>query len=190
MHDVGTFHRLARLYDLLMPPASPDTLAPGLAVASGSVDTVVDVGGGTGRAVSAIRDAAIVVDAAPGMGRAAQRHGHAAIRGRAESLPIADGHVDAILIVDALHHFEDAPAAIDAAFRAIRPGGVLVVREFDPATLRGRFLVVGEHLLGFDSQFFTSADLLDLFEAAGFDPTVVDAGFGYTVAGHKPEAQP
>jgi len=57
-----------------------------------------------------------------------------------------------------------------------------VVREFDPATLRGRGLVLGERIVGFDSHFYPPDDLRDRLTSAGFDATVPDRGFGYTVA--------
>ncbi len=183
MDDISTFDRLARLYDLAMPPVRYGPLAEGLVRAERPVHRVLDVGGGTGRAAAAIRPGAVVLDAAPGMLRRARSRGHAAVTGDATRLPVADRSIDAALVVDALHHIPDHPAVFAELERVLRPGGVVVIREFDPTTLRGRALVAAEHAWGFDSTFHAPAALADLLAGAGFDATVVDGGFGYTVTG-------
>jgi demethylmenaquinone methyltransferase/2-methoxy-6-polyprenyl-1,4-benzoquinol methylase len=182
--DVSPFHRFARLYDLGMWRAERTTLAAGFAVADRPVERVLDVGGGTGRASRALAGyETVVVDAAQGMLVQARGKGLVTVQGDAATLPVHDGSTDAVLVVDALHHMADPDGVFAAAHRALRPGGVLVVREFDPTTLRGRGLVVGEHIVGFDSQFWPPADLRDRLAASGFEATVVEGGFGYTVAG-------
>lgn len=182
-NDVSTFDRLAWLYDLAMPPARERPLAEGLARAERPVHRALDVGGGTGRAAAAIRPGTVVVDAAPGMLRRARARGHAVVAGDATRLPVADGSVDAALVVDALHHMPEHAAVAGELFRVLRPGGVAILREFDPTTLRGRALVAAEHAWGFDSTFHAPADLADLLTAAGFEARVLDGGFGYTVVG-------
>jgi len=67
--------------------------------------------------------------------------------------------------------------------RVLAPGGVLVVREIDPGTLRGRGLVAAEHLVGFDSVFYRPAALAERLQWAGLDPRIVESGVSYTVAG-------
>lgn len=200
--DVRFFDRLARLYDLLVPDARAAPLREGLALAERPVARLVDVGGGSGRAARAIgagdghgsaeRAAAperIVLDAAPGMLRRAREHGLETVAGDAGRLPFRDASVDAVTIVDALHHLPDAGAALDECSRILAPGGALVIREFDPRTLPGKGLVVGERLSGFGSQFFAPDVLADSVERAGLDVHVLDRGFGYTVAGVKRESQ-
>lgn len=213
--DVGTFDRLARLYDLAMPDAEPDVLATGLAYGDGDIHHVLDVGGGTGRAARVLAEAVrrsqapsspgrsrpspagtdeaarverprpLVVDAALGMLRRARAAGVEGVQGDAGTLPVRDGAVDAVVIVDALHHFPAAERAIADAARVLRPGGVLVIREFDRTTLRGRALGAVERAVGFDSTFYAATDLLDLVEDAGLASFLPDRGFGYTVVGVK-----
>lgn len=185
--DVGAFHRFARAYDLLMYDADPETLRVGFDRAERPVERVLDVGGGTGRASRSLAGVrSVVVDAARGMVREAREHGLDAVQGDAAGLPVADASVDAVVVVDALHHMADPDRVVAAATRTLRPGGVVVVREFDPTTLRGRGLVAAEHLVGFDSRFYPPEDLRDRLEAAGLRASVPDRGFGYTVAGVKP----
>lgn len=184
------FDRLAHLYDAVMPPARPGPLYDGLARADGPVETVLDVGGGTGRAARALEPTPVVVDAARGMLARARARGLGTVQADAGGLPVADASVDGVMIVDALHHFPDATAALEAAAAALRPGGVLVIREFDPGTVLGRLLVAGERVVGFDSTFHAPDELATLVGEAGLEATVLDRGFGYTVVGRRPRATP
>jgi len=185
--DVATFDRFARAYDLVMPSADADALASGLERAERDVNRVLDVGGGSGRGARAISATErIVVDAASGMLRQAYRRGLQAVQGDAAKLPIEDGSADAVLIVDAFHHMPDRDGVISSASRVLAPGGVLVVADFDPSTMRGRALVAAERLVGFGSQFDTPDRLCDRMADAGLSATIVEDGFGYVVAGVAP----
>lgn len=182
--DVALFDRFARLYHACMPAADAGVLGEGLALADREVDRVLDVGGGTGRAARAIDvPRSVVVDAAAGMLAEARREGFEAVQADAARLPVRDSSVDAVVIVDALHHMADHEAVLGEARRVLRAGGVLVIREFDRATIRGRALVAAEHLVGFDSRFFTPDELASAVATAGFQARVPDRGFGYTVVG-------
>ncbi|TQQ80296.1 class I SAM-dependent methyltransferase [Halonotius roseus] len=200
MHGVGDgrfFDRFARLYDWVMPAADRQSLAAALARADGDIDRVLDLGGGTGRASIAV-DAGerTVVDVsrpmltrartrtASGPGRPTDPPGPlGAVQGDAGRLPIGDDAVDAAIIVDAFHHMPQQAAVVAEANRVIRPGGVLVVREFNPSHPLGWLLVRAEHAIGMKSTFYTPADLADLLTDTGFSVDVLDAGFEYTVVG-------
>lgn len=190
--DVGFFDRIAPLYDAFMPPARAEDLRAGLAFAHRPIERVVDLGGGTGRASRTLRTAGldpVVFDYSAGMLRRARDYEIPGVRADAATLPIRDASVDAIVVTDALHHFPDPGAAVREAARALAPGGVLVVREFDPSTRRGRALATLESVARMDSQFFDAETLAATFDDAGLRGHVVDPGFGYTVAGVKPTAE-
>ena len=187
--DVRFFDTVAGLYDHAMPPAGTEDLQAGLAFAHRPLERVLDVGGGTGRAARALRSRGIeptVVDLSSGMLARARAVGHPTIRADVRSLPVADGAVDAVVVTDALHHFPEPERALAECVRVLGPGGVLVVREFDPTSLRGRVLVSLEHRFGMDSRFFDPEDLAGLLADAGLRSYVVKPGFGYTVVGVKP----
>ncbi|MFC5133979.1 MULTISPECIES: class I SAM-dependent methyltransferase [Haloferacaceae] len=183
--DVRFFDRIAPLYDLVMPPANGAALSAGFDRAERPIDRLLDVGGGSGRASAALTGPDVtVVDVSSGMLRRARNaRGLSAVAGDAGRLPFRDGSVDAVMVVDAFHHLPDREAALREAGRVVAPGGVLVVREFDPTHPLGRLLVAAEHAIGMGSRFSTPDALADDMEAAGFDPAVVDRGFGYTVSG-------
>lgn len=187
--DVATFDRFARVYDMMMPSARQSKLDAALARARRPVQRVLDVGGGPGRAARAIEASCrIVVDPAQGMLRQARAHDMQAVAGDGSRLPVRDESVDAIVVSDALHHIADQRGVLQEATRVLRPGGVLVIREFDPTTVRGRALVAAERLWGFDSTFTSPDALYADVEAVGLEPTVVERGFGYTVAGVNGDA--
>ncbi|MFW5916863.1 MAG: class I SAM-dependent methyltransferase [Halorubrum sp.] len=183
--DVRLFDRMAPLYDLAMPPASGEALAAGLDHATRPIERLLDVGGGTGRAAAALTGPEIaVVDASLGMLRRARgTRGLSAVAGDAGRLPFRDASVDAVTVVDAFHHLPDQGAAVREAARVIAPGGAIVIREFDPAHPLGRALVAAEHAIGMASRFREPRDLAGALADAGFDPRIVDRGFGYTVVG-------
>ena len=187
--DVGFFDRVAPLYDRVMPPANGAALAAGLDHATRPIDRLLDVGGGSGRAAAALTGPEItVVDASTGMlGRARGVRGLSAVAGDAGRLPFRDGAMDAVTVVDAFHHLPDQAAAIREAARVLAPGGALVIREFDPSHPLGRALVAAENAVRMASRFRTPRDLAAALDDAGFDPRIVDRGFGYTVVGVRRE---
>jgi len=187
--DVRFFDRLAPLYDLAMPPADGEALAAGLDHATRPIERLIDVGGGSGRAAAALSGPDIcVVDASREMlARARGRRGLSAAVGDAGRLPVRDASVDAVTVVDAFHHLPDHDAALREAARVLAPGGVVVIREFDPTHPLGRWLVAAEHAIGMASRFRAPGDLAADLSDAGFDPRIVDRGFGFTVAGVKRE---
>ncbi len=182
--DVRQFDRFARFYDWFTPSVDASVLREALALADGDVTRVLDVGGGTGRASRALSlPERVVVDASAGMLREARARGLDTVRADAATLPVRDDAVDAVLVVDALHHVGDRAGAVREAARVLRPGGVLVVQEFDPTTLRGRLLAAWEYLVGFDPTFDPPAALAEVIAAAGFEVRTLNEGFNYTLAG-------
>lgn len=185
--DVKQFEWIAPAYDHFTPEVDDSTLRDALELADRPIERILDVGGGTGRAARAIHaDRRIVVDPALGMLERAREHDTEPIRADGATLPLQDASVDAVLVVDALHHISDRHGTLRDAHRVLRPGGVLVVVEFDPTTVRGRLLAATEHLVGFDSTFQPPGHLRDDMERSGFDTTITDRGFTYTVTGTTP----
>lgn len=98
---------------------------------------VADLGCGTGEAVATLAPVvrrAIGVDREPGMIEAARSRceglSNVDLRlGDLDALPLADGEVDAALVMLVLHHAPDPSAALREAARVVRPGGRLVLLD-------------------------------------------------------------
>jgi ubiquinone/menaquinone biosynthesis C-methylase UbiE len=186
--DLWFFDRVAPLYDRLMWRADPAPLERALATADRPVERVLDLAGGPGRVLDALDlPASVLVDASRPMLAGAAGKGHAAVLGDAGRLPLADASVDAVLVVDALHHLPDRPAALAEAARVLRPGGVLVVREFDPGTVRGGAIALGERAARMDSSFWRAEHCAEAVTEAGLDGEVLEPGWTYTVVGTHPD---
>lgn len=186
--DVRFFDRVARLYDVLMPPPRMDWATHAFAFADREIDRVLDLAGGTGRVADALTPEyeAVVVDvSAPMLGRAQDR-GVPTVRGDAGRLPLRDGALDAAIVVDAYHHLPDRETAIREAARVVAPGGVVVIRDFDPSTLPGRSIAAGEAMLGMDSQFVAADAAARDLTRAGLYSRVLDRGTVYTAVGRVP----
>ena len=205
--DVRFFNRLAPIYDIVLPAADPSTLEAGLAHTEGSVDQLVDLGAGSGRSTIAVDapNRTVLDISRPMLQRARRRQPDqmgrrlpnddknesvgplAAIQGDAGRLPIAANAVDAAITVDAFHHMPDQQAVVAEAARVIRPGGVFVIQEFDPSHPLGWLLVRAEHAIGMGSTFYTPSELADLLVEAGFEVSLLAAGFEYTLVGVLPD---
>ena len=185
--DVRPFHRFARWYDAAMPGVDADALRSAIDLADRPVRRGLDVAGGTGRAAAGLPEVEwTVVDAAEGMLTRATGRGIAAVRGDAARLPVRDSSVDAVVVVDALHHVGDQRAAVREAYRVLRPGGVLAIADFDPKTVRGRVVAAAERAVGFGSTFREPTALSADLRRAGFSTLVPEPGFAYVVSGVKP----
>ena len=124
---------------------------------------VLDLGGGTGALAVHLADAldadVTVLDPSPEMLGYVPGHPRVrAVSGSAENMPLPDGTFDAVVVSDAFHHFRDQDAAVREIARVLKPGGGLLMYEFDRRGLM-RLIVWGERLLGEPAAFFAPAEL-------------------------------
>jgi demethylmenaquinone methyltransferase/2-methoxy-6-polyprenyl-1,4-benzoquinol methylase len=138
-------------------------------------ESVLDVGGGTGRvarvAVESCREVTVLDPCRAMLQRIPPRSNLHAVPGRAQAMPFQDNEFDVLLCVDALHHIKDASAAVAEMHRVLRPGGRVLVQEFDVRSWRGKAVQTFEHLLVDNSRFMDPTALEALFWAAGIQGT-------------------
>ncbi len=107
-----------------------------------AADVLVNVG--CGPATLAVRAAARypdlrVIGVEPSRAYTARsRGGMTLVRGRAESLPLADGAADVAVCLSSIRHVADRPRALAELRRVVRPGGACHIVELDPRADRAR----------------------------------------------------
>jgi SAM-dependent methyltransferase len=96
-----------------------------------SAGWLLDVGAGTGGVTAMLgwRDDRVAV--AEGsrtlVSHAHREHGLGAVQALVHRLPVADGSVDVVCLLDVIEHLTDPVAALEEAARALSPGGHVVV---------------------------------------------------------------
>ena len=92
--------------------------------AAAGVQTVLDVGGGTGnlaRLLPGLSIRCVLADLSPGMLARAPRP---AVLADGARLPVADACVDAVAALYTLYHYDDPLRPVGEARRVLRPGGL------------------------------------------------------------------
>jgi SAM-dependent methyltransferase len=102
-----------------------------------------------------------------------------AVRQSAEHLFLGDATVDAVLLAYGTHHIapQDRLTAVTEALRVVRPGGRVVLHDFDDSSPMAHFFagVVHPHTTaGHDYPHFSRELLTDLFDEAGTPARVID----------------
>lgn len=145
-------------------------------------DIAVDLGCGTGEVLERLRGVSrevIGVDGSPRMLELARRRfgrmsdsesagddeGVSLRIGELDHLPLRDGEADFACINLVLHHLSHPEAAIREMARVLRPGGVVLVTDFDRHQEETMRSVYGDRWLGFTREELTAA-----LDAAGFEP--------------------
>lgn len=130
--DSRSFERVADLYERARPEYPQEAVAWVVSkLGLGSDSTIVDLGAGTGkltRALLAAGGRVIAVEPGDAMRAELERalpHVEA-LRGAAESIPLADESVDCVAVGQAFHWFRH-DEALPELHRVLRPGGGLAL---------------------------------------------------------------
>jgi demethylmenaquinone methyltransferase/2-methoxy-6-polyprenyl-1,4-benzoquinol methylase len=128
---------------------------------------LLDVGGGTGRVASVLREHArevIVADTSLGMLRfAASKPGLQVIAALSEQLPFTEDSFQRVIMVDAFHHVVDQNEAARELMRVLKPGGRIVIEEPDINTFGAKLVAFIEKLLLMRSHFLSPHQIAYLF---------------------------
>ncbi|HKQ94759.1 MAG TPA: metalloregulator ArsR/SmtB family transcription factor [Aestuariivirgaceae bacterium] len=112
---------------------------------TGAIDTLVDLGTGTGRLLELFAPRArqavgidmsrdMLAVARANLDRAGLRHAQVR-QGDVAQLPLADATADLVTIHQVLHYLDEPARALGEAARILKPGGRLVVVDFAPHEL-------------------------------------------------------
>ena len=99
----------------------------------------------------------------------------------AEDLPFDASSFEAILIGEALHHFQDVDQSIKEMVRVLKNEGRVFIYDFDSSTFLGNTLCQIEKIFGEPGNFFAPQDLQVKLESHGFSCRITKHGWRYTV---------
>lgn len=136
--------------------------------------TVGDLGCGTGQLAATLAPfvrRVVAVDQSRAMLTAARQrlreHANVELRaGDLETLPLADGELDAAVLALVLPYVVDPPSVLSEAARVLRPGGRLLVVDMTPHAREEYRQTMGHVWLGFSGE-----QLGAWLDAAGFEST-------------------
>ena len=149
---------------------------------------VLDVGCGTGAVIELLREKYpnaryTGLDLTPAMIDAAVAKGLPNcdfVVGDAEDLPFADASFDAVLSSNSFHHYPNPAAFFAGAFRVLRPGGRLILRDYTSndlvVWLMNTFELPLARLIGHgDVRVSKLSELRSLAQGAGFEVEKLEA---------------
>jgi demethylmenaquinone methyltransferase/2-methoxy-6-polyprenyl-1,4-benzoquinol methylase len=145
----------------------------------GPSDVVLDVGGGTGGVSALIHGSVrttVVIEPSEKLTRRG-RHRNPGVRfvvGDGRRLPAGDGSADHVLLIEVLHHVEDAVAVLEEALRVLRPGGSILIEESEFGGPLGRIRLWVERALLEGVWPRSRAELLGRLEALGLRGEVLE----------------
>ena len=103
-------------------------------------------------------------------------------KGSAEALPFESENFEAILIGEALHHFQEIDKSMQEMVRVLKKEGRLFIYDFDSSTFVGKFLCIVERILGEPGNFFAPEVLKQILESHGFSVDISQYGWRYTIS--------
>jgi ubiquinone/menaquinone biosynthesis C-methylase UbiE len=152
-------------------------------------DKLLDLGGGVGRVARFFVgkvDNITVSDFSSGMiEKCKSINGLKCVVSPAEKLPFEDNYFDKIIIIEAIHHFDNLDKVFVEVKRILKPGGTVIVEEINAKKIPGIAMMVVEKLLGMTSNTYVAQDLLSIFQKHGFEMRVYneDKLFYYLTGG-------
>ncbi len=157
---------------------------------------LLDAGGGTGRVsqmLGCLSCTIVIADVSQGMlKQAALKPGLNPVQAEAEALPFVPASFDRILMVDAFHHVANQPKTIAQLWRALKPGGRLLIEEPDIQQFWVKLVALAEKLLLMRSHFLPPERIEALLLSHGAQVAVERVGANALILARKgvPHASP
>lgn len=170
------FDILAPIYERVIGPPDPLRLKALLHLPTDG--WLLDAGGGTGRVAATLRPfvgGLVVGDQSLQMlRRARDKQTLHPVQMQVQHVPFPDGFFSRILVVDALHHFFDQPAAMRELKRVLAPGGRLVIEEPDIHRHAVKLVALAERMALMGSTFLAPEVVRDMLAAQGLQASIAE----------------
>ncbi len=167
------FDLLAPIYDMFMKPPDPLTWRDLLELPAGRM---LDAGGGTGRISAPLKsyvDQLVIVDLSDRMMKKAAKKGIAnTVRADVSRLPFPGEIFDRIVVVDSFHHFALQEETIRDLSRILKPGGLMVIEEFDIRRAAVKGLALIEKILWMKSRFLPAEEIGEMAVQSGLSAEI------------------
>ncbi len=168
------FSKIAKFYDFIIPPFKEKKLLQ--FITFNSAETLVEVGGGTGRAAKPLLPFVkeiILVDLSFDMLKQAKKNIHLKylLTGSGTTLTFRNNSLELIFINDTLHHISSQQEVIESCFHALKDEGMIIIREIEPRYFWSKLIVLMEKILRFNSKFLTPTELMELCSKANLTST-------------------
>jgi ubiquinone/menaquinone biosynthesis C-methylase UbiE len=154
-------------------------------------DKLLDLGGGVGRIakffVGKVDDITVSDPSCGMIEKCRSISGLKCIVSPAEQLPLEDNYFDKIIIIDAMHHFNNLDKVFAEIKRVLKPGGIVIVEEINAKKIPAIAMMAIERFLGMNSNIYVARDLFSIFQKHGFEMSVYkeDKLFYYLAGGFK-----
>ena len=136
---------------------------------------ILDVGGGTGTLAAKLQSEkhqVFVLDRSEKMLSKAKGKGipgENLVQSDVRSIPFNDEIFDLVTCLDALHHFPESEKGLKEMARVLKPGGIILIFDFDPEKKTTKVLKNIERCLGEPTEFYTPEGLRDLLWSFGIE---------------------
>lgn len=172
------FDLLGPIYDRVIQPKAPDAFNQPLKLPAEG--WLLDVGGGTGRASSGLKDTVdqlVICDLSTPMLREAQAKGiQNLVQASATHLPFAAETFDRIMVIDALHHMPDQKETVGEILRTLKISGRLLIEEPDIRLFGVKLIALVEKLALMKSFFHSPDQIKEMAESFGASAAIASDG--------------
>ncbi|MBY8994846.1 MAG: class I SAM-dependent methyltransferase [Candidatus Heimdallarchaeota archaeon] len=168
---MNIFSKVAKKYDNFVGKFNLDEIIDYLPLDTANL--LLDLGGGTGRVAEQLQDIVnecIVFDYSYEMLLQAKSKTDRflLIQGSGENLPFREKSLQQIFLNDSFHHIKEQKETLEESYRVLKPGGKLIIREFDKSYFWNFILRFLEFIVGFGSTFYSPKKLGAICEEIGF----------------------
>lgn len=153
---------------------------------------VADIGGGTGSLACILTNSGAhvtIIDPSEAMTKiAVKKDGRLKVlNAKAESIPLGTNEFDFVCMKDCLHHMTEQQKALEEAVRILKPGGKILIQEFNPFHPVGKIIFLFERMAFEKTRMIRPDDLVQSMLDKEVRGKIIPLNtYEYLFCGHKP----